>query len=94
MATLLAKLFDPFDLCNKELHCLILSNNGENMDSCEEPHATDIRWSMDSYMEMELKLKSLRLLICDLLKTNQELRAALVEARSAVPNNGSYSSKL
>jgi hypothetical protein len=49
---------------------------------------------MDSYMEMELKLKSLRLLICDLLKTNQELRAALVEARSAVLNNGSYSSEL
>ena len=41
-------------------------------------------WSTDSYEEMEWKLKSLRSLLCDLLKTNQELRDALLDARNEV----------
>jgi hypothetical protein len=56
------------------------------MDSREVPHKPDIRWGTASNQEMERKLKSLHLLICDLLKTNQELRAAL-EAMSNEPNN-------
>ena len=32
------------------------------------------------YKEMEYRLKSLRSLVCDLLKTNQELRNALLDA--------------
>jgi hypothetical protein len=65
----------------------ILNNFGENMDSCEEPHATDNRSSLDSSLEMQRRLNSLTSLVCDLLKTNQELRHALLEARSSVPNN-------
>jgi len=37
---------------------------------------------MDSLLEMEHRLNSLRLLVCELLKTNEELRDALQEARS------------
>ena len=36
--------------------------------------------NIDSYQEMEYRLKSLRALVCDLLKTNQELRDALLDA--------------
>ena len=57
------------------------------MNSCEIPHASDNRWSIDSSVEMEHRLNSLRSLVCDLLKTNQELRLALLEARSGVPDN-------
>ena len=53
------------------------------MESGRVPHATDDRWSIDSFLEMEYKLDSLRSLVCDLLKTNQELRDALVKARSS-----------
>jgi hypothetical protein len=56
------------------------------MDSCEAPHATDNRWSIDSFLEMERSLNSLRSLVCDLLKTNQELRHALLEAESSASN--------
>jgi hypothetical protein len=56
------------------------------MDSCEVPHATDDRSTLDSSVEMEHRLNSLRSLICDLLKTNQELRDALRQARSGVLN--------
>jgi hypothetical protein len=44
--------------------------------------ANDTRDTMDSILEMEHRLNSLRLLVCELLKTNQELRDALQEARS------------
>lgn len=37
--------------------------------------------SADSHREAAHELASLRLLICDLLKTNQELRGALLKAR-------------
>ena len=52
----------------------------ENMDNHWEPDQTDERWNMDAYQEMEYRLKSLRALVCDLLKTNQELRSALLDA--------------
>jgi hypothetical protein len=63
------------------------------MDNREVQHANDDRWSIDSCHEMEDKLNSLRSLVCHLLKTNQELRNALLEARSGISNNqGSQSS--
>ena len=62
------------------------------MDSGKIPHATDDCRSIDSFLEMEHRLNSLRSLVCDLLKTNQELREAL-KASSGAPNNqGSWSS--
>jgi hypothetical protein len=63
------------------------------MNSREVQHTTDNRWSNDSYLEMDRRLNSLRSVVCDLLKTNQELREALLEARSGVPKyQGSQSS--
>ncbi|MBB5338131.1 hypothetical protein HDF12_003013 [Edaphobacter lichenicola] len=63
------------------------------MNTGEVPHTTDNRWSNDSYLEMDHRLNSLRSLVCDLLKTNQELRQALLEARSGVSEDqGSRSS--
>jgi hypothetical protein len=56
------------------------------MDSGKVPHATHDCRSIDSFLEMEQRLTSLRSLVCDLLKTNQELREAL-KANSGVPNN-------
>jgi hypothetical protein len=95
VAALLTEFLDPFDLVGtQELHFLDFERQQrENMDSCEVPHTTDNRWSIDSYHEMEDRLNSLRSLVCDLLKTNQELRNALLEARSGVSNNqGSHAS--
>ena len=57
-------------------------NNGETMDNHNQPHETDDLWGIGSYQEMEYRLKSLRSLVCDLLKTNQELRHALRDART------------
>jgi hypothetical protein len=69
------------------------SNNGEHMDDCEVPHAPDNRWTVDSYLEMEFKLESLRSLVCDLLRTNQELRIALDANASLFPIQGLYRSR-
>jgi hypothetical protein len=55
-------------------------DNGENMENHCEPHETDDLWDVRSYEEMEYRLKSLRSLVCDLLRTNQELRHALLDA--------------
>jgi hypothetical protein len=55
-------------------------DNGENMDNHWEPHETDEHQDTGAYREMEYRLKSLRALVCDLLKTNQELRSALLDA--------------
>jgi hypothetical protein len=55
-------------------------DNGENMENHCEPHETNDLWDIRSYEEMEYRLKSLRSLVCDLLKTNQELRNALLDA--------------
>ena len=55
-------------------------DNGENMDNHWEPHETDEQRDTGAYQEMEYRLKSLRALVCDLLKTNQELRSALLDA--------------
>lgn len=89
MAVLLADFPDTFGLVSgQELHCLdFLMNNGENMDRCEAPHATGNHGNSASRMEMEDTLNSLRSLICDLLKTNQELRTALLKARASLPHN-------
>jgi len=57
------------------------------MDSGKVPHATGDCRSIESFLEMEHGLKSLRSLVCDLLKANQELRDALLKVRSDVPNN-------
>jgi hypothetical protein len=63
------------------------------MENYEAPHTADNRWSIDSCLELEEKLNSLRSLVCHLLKTNQELRDALLEARSGASNSqGSQSS--
>ncbi len=87
VTALLVEFLDPFDRVPGNFTVWTLSNNGENMNSCKVPHATDDRWSIDSFLEMEHRLISLRSLVCDLLKTNQELRQALLKARSGVPNN-------
>ena len=52
------------------------------MDSNYEPDETCYLRSFDSYQEMKYKFRSLRSLVCDLLKTNQELRNALLDAKS------------
>jgi hypothetical protein len=62
-----------------------LDGNGENVGNYAEPDATGNHWIVDSYQEMEYKLHSLRSLVCDLLKTNQELRDALLNAKIDVP---------
>jgi len=87
VAALLAKFLDPFDLVGtQELHFLDFERQQrENMDSCEVPHTTDNRWSIDSYLEMGQRLNYLRSLVCDLLKKNQELRSALLQAKSGAP---------
>ncbi|MCU1324510.1 MAG: hypothetical protein JWM43_4159 [Acidobacteriaceae bacterium] len=53
-----------------------LSDNGEDMEYDKASPAT-----ADSWLEMEQRLASLRTLVCDLLKANQELRQALLSAR-------------
>jgi hypothetical protein len=63
------------------------------MENYDAPRTTDNRWSIDSCLEIEEKLNSLRSLVCHLLKTNQELRDALLEATSGASiNQGSQSS--
>ena len=51
----------------------------ENMNH-DGPHQSDALCDTNLYQEMEYRLKSLRSLVCDLLKTNQELRDALLDA--------------
>jgi hypothetical protein len=51
-----------------------------NMDNHWKPHETDEHRDIGAYQEMEYRLRSLRALVCDLLKTNQELRSALLDA--------------
>jgi hypothetical protein len=63
---------------------LLRPQQRENMDSREASHTTDNRGSNNSYREMEHKLNALRSLVCNLLKKNQELRSALLEAKSGV----------
>ena len=54
---------------------------GETMEHCELPEAID---HQASYIEMEYTVCSLRRLVCDLLKKNQQLRDALSEARAGL----------
>jgi hypothetical protein len=95
VTTLLAEFLAPFEaVSTQKLHFLGFERQQRgNMNSREVPHTTDNRWSNDSYLEMDHKLNSLRSIVCDLLKTNQELRQDLLEARSGVPKDqGSQSS--
>ena len=95
MTTLLAEFLAPFEtVSTPKLNFLDFERQQrENMNSREVPHTSDNRWSNDSCLEMDQRLNSLRSLVCDLLKTNQELRQALLEARSGVPkDHGSQSS--
>jgi hypothetical protein len=55
-------------------------NGGANMGNNCDPDELDVLRSVDSYQEMESNLSCLRSLVCDLLKTNQELRDALADA--------------
>jgi hypothetical protein len=71
---------------SKNLAVRVMGNNGENMDTNGKLDATGNRSSMDSYQETEYRLASLRSLVCDLLKTNQELRDAL-KAKIDVPRS-------
>jgi len=50
------------------------------MGSNGEPEETDNLWRIDSRKEMEYRVNSLQSLVCDLLRTNQELRDALFDA--------------
>ncbi len=62
-------------------------DNGENMDNDYEQDEICHLRSFDSYQEMKYKFRSLRSLVCDLLKTNQELRNALLEAKNDGPQS-------
>ena len=57
-----------------------MGQGAKNMTNHCEPHESDALCDTNSYNEMEYRLKSLRSLVCDLLKTNQELRNALLDA--------------
>jgi len=50
-----------------------------------ERHETDEFLEIGAYQEIEYRLRSLRALVCDLLKTNQELRSALLDAGIDMP---------
>ena len=58
-------------------------NNGETMGNNYEPDEICYLRSFDSYQEMKYKFLALRSLVCDLLKTNQELRNALHDTKSS-----------
>jgi hypothetical protein len=55
------------------------------MDNHWERHETDKFLEIGAFQEIEYRLRSLRALVCDLLKTNQELRSALLDAGIDVP---------
>jgi hypothetical protein len=57
-----------------------MGQGAENMNNHCDPHDSDALCDTGSYKEMEYRLKSLRSLVCDLLKTNQELRDLLLHA--------------
>jgi len=57
-----------------------VGQGAENMNDHYQPHESDALCDASSRKEMEYRLKSLRSLVCDLLKTNQELRNALLDA--------------
>lgn len=58
---------------------------GENLGKNCEHYETDDRCGDAFDKEMEYRIESLRQLVCDLLKTNQDLREALMEARERSP---------
>ena len=68
-----------------------MNNNGANMHSCETPRASGNSLSPnarpDARLELEHRLNSLSSLVCDLLRTNQELRHALLEAKVNTQRN-------
>jgi hypothetical protein len=64
-----------------------MGNYGETMGNYAAPMATCTCSSIDSYQEAAYELSSLRLLVCDLLKANQELRNALLKAKIDMPRS-------
>lgn len=50
------------------------------MQRCKPPQTPAPRSPLESLRETEHRLNSLRQLVCDLLKTNEELRQALRDA--------------
>jgi len=56
------------------------------MSHIQQPDTTGHNSSADSYREMEYKLNTLRSVVCDLLKMNQQLRDTLLAAKLAVPH--------
>jgi hypothetical protein len=61
-----------------------MGNDGGSMRRNIEPDDTGQLWSADSRREMECQLSSLRLLVCDLLQANQELRNVLQDAKTGL----------
>ena len=59
-------------------------SNGETMDSRETIRAIGDGSSMEPSLEVEQTICSLRSMVCDLLRRNQELRHALMEATLSV----------
>jgi hypothetical protein len=55
-------------------------------DQCPAQPAIDRTHSASS-PEMEAQLRALRLLVCDLLKANQDLREAILKANVEMPMN-------
>jgi len=73
---------------NQQLHCPGLWATTEwGMGKYEEPDMAGNPSNVDSRQEMEYSLSSLRSLVCDLLKANQELRYALLDAKTGVSRN-------
>lgn len=57
---------------------------GVKMENCGDWNATGSYRSLDTNQEMEFRLRSLQSLVCELLKTNQELRVALEQPREGL----------
>jgi hypothetical protein len=68
--------------CAQRLIC----SNGDIMDGSDTPQPSGNRRNVESRTEtqseneMKCEVESLRALVCDLLRTNQQLRAALIAA--------------
>lgn len=63
------------------------------MNNSEIQHASGDLRGIASCVELEQRLNSLSALVCDLLRANQELRHALVEAAVNVRNDQGYNSQ-
>ena len=57
------------------------------MGNFAELYLTDSRWNVDSHLELEHRVNALCSLVCDLLRTNQKLREAMVSAKIEIPDS-------